>query len=306
MLYDWRETYLTYWTMRVLTWNVQGATPPQGSPDRIRDQVKFLREEAEQPGILLLNEVTTARRELWHDELQSLGYTQIADTLDWAAELGESDVPPHHDINHVNGNLTAVHESFESEGLERHRPSIRAGAYDGADLKDWSTNFPEKILVTTVETPQSALELWNVRAVPRNGWGEEKVKILEIVYERIRKTARTPCLLAGDFNAPKAERADGTIVPWQPDDPDADPDRWAAAETNLLGGLESEKMVDVFREQHGYGEVDVVDTSHKTRRFDHLIASEELAPTACHYDADGHGCSDHAPLIAIFDWPRTR
>lgn len=79
----------------------------------------------------------------------------------------------------MNGNLTAVHEKFESEGPERHQPSIREGAYDGADLKDWSTNFPEKILVTTVETPQSALELWNVRAVPRNGWGEEKVKILE-------------------------------------------------------------------------------------------------------------------------------
>jgi exodeoxyribonuclease-3 len=291
--------------MRVLTWNVQGATPPQGSPGRIRDQVEFLQDAADQPDLLLLNEVTTARRELWRDELRAVGYTEIADSLDWAAELGESDVPPHHDINHVNGNLTAVHEDFPGDALERHRPSIRTGAYDGADLKHWSTNFPEKILVTTVETADAALELWNVRAVPRNGWGEEKVKILETVYERIRKTARTPCLLAGDFNAPRAERADGTIVPWQPDDADADPERWAAAETNLLSGLESEGLVDVFREQHGYGDVDVVDTSHRSRRFDHLLASKELTPTACHYDADGHDCSDHAPLIATFDWPPT-
>lgn len=63
-------------------------------------------------------------------------------------------------------------------------------------------------------------------------------------------------------------------------------------------------MVDVFREQHGYGDVDVVDRSHRTRRFEHLIASEELAPTACHYDTDGYDCSDHAALIATFDWSR--
>lgn len=204
-------------------------------------------------------------------------------------------MPPHHDINHVNGNLTAVHESFESAGPERHQPSIRAGAYDGADLKDWSTNFPERSSSRPWRHHNPHLSCGTCAPCPGTDGGEEKVKILETVYERIRKTARTPCLLAGDFNAPKAERADGTIVPWQPDDTDADSDRWTAAETNLLSGFDSEGMVDVFRQQHGYGEVDVVDTSHRTRRFDHLIASEELAPTACRYDADGHDCSDHAP-----------
>jgi exonuclease III len=287
--------------MRVLTWNVQGAYPPQGSPDRIRKQVSFIDEQAERPDLILLNEVTADRRQLWHDELQSIGYTMIEDTLDWASELGESEIPPHQDIGHVNGNLTAVHESVGDADVERHRPSIREGAYDKEDLKHWSTNFPEKILITTVETPDVSLDVWNVRAVPGNGWGEEKVKLLENVYDRIRATAKMPCLLAGDFNAPKAERPDGTVVPWRSDTDDPHAERWTAAETNILRGLESEGMIDVFRNQHGYGELDIRDTSFKTRRFDHIIASKSLDPTACQYESDGLKCSDHAPLLATFD-----
>jgi hypothetical protein len=82
-------------------------------------------------------------------------------------------------------------------------------------LKGWSTNFPEKILHATAETDDTTLDLWNVRAVPRSGWGEEKVKILETVYDRIVKTREAPCLLAGDFNAPDDELDDGTIVPFR-------------------------------------------------------------------------------------------
>lgn len=100
-------------------------------------------------------------------------------------------MPPHQDINHSNGNLTAVHESVGAD-LERHPPSIRAGPYDGADLKHWSTNSPEKILHTIMETDDRTVALWNVRAVPANPWGEEKVKLLEAAYERIKATSEPP------------------------------------------------------------------------------------------------------------------
>lgn len=287
--------------MQVLSWNVKGAVPPQGSPDRIREQAAFLEENVECPDIVLLNEVTTDRRELWHDQLRLLGYTTIEDTLDWAAELADSDVPPHQDINHVNGNLTAVHEGCGDAHLERKKPSIREEPYHGTGLKHWSTNFPEKILRTIVELPMTTLDLWNVRAVPGNPWGEEKVKILENVYDRIRTSAKTACLLAGDLNAPRAEREDGTVVPWRAGTDDPNAERWAAAETNVLCELRSEGMVDVFRDQHGYGDLEITDESHGSRRFDHIIASDELNPVACHYDPDGFECSDHAPLIATFN-----
>lgn len=295
--------------MRVLAWNVQGAVPPFGSKDRIRYQVEFIDEEASGPDLLLLNEVTTAQRDFWHDLLGGIGYTEIVDTLDWAIELGESDVQPHQEFNHVNGNLIAVHGASELGHLERIPASIREGPVGDSVLKHWDTNFPEKILNAKVEFGESSIDLWNVRAVPGSMYGEEKIKILENTYGRIMVDGEKPRILAGDFNAPKAETADGEVVSWGEDRSGDIGERWTQAELDILNGLEVVGMVDVFRTVNGYGELDVLDVSHPTqggdrlsgKRFDHLFASERLAPQACWYDEDGLDCSDHAPLIAEFD-----
>lgn len=74
-------------------------------------------------------------------------------------------------------------------------------------------------------------------------------------------------------------------------------------------------MVDVFRQQHGYGDLDILDVSHATqtddptavapaavqgKRFDHMFASRVLDAQACSYLHAGFNCSDHAPIIAEF------
>lgn len=301
--------------MRVLAWNVQGAVPPFGSKKRIRQQLEYVDEQAELPDILLLNEVTTVQRDRWREGLRALGYNEIADTLDWAAELRDSDVPPHQDYGHVNGNLTAVHEDAPAENLERLSPSIRYGPWENADLKDWDTNVPEKILNTTLELNGEGLDIWNIRAIPGSMHGEEKIKIFENVFNRIKKAEPSLRILAGDLNSPDEEIADGTVVPWRADQEGELPERWTAAELSLLEGLSAFGMVDVFRLLNGYGDLDVLDVSHPTRtddplsvpaqdvrgkRFDHLFASRELNPTECYYDQQGFACSDHAPIIAEF------
>lgn len=301
--------------MELLSWNVQGAFPMYTPIERIEAQVRYIKEEADCPDVLALNEVNRYRRDRWFDELREMGYGQIVHTLDWAQQLGESEIPPHQDYNHVNGNLVAVHDDFEAENLTRLQPSIRYGPWEDADLKDWDTNLPEKILSAELELGGLTIDLWNIRAVPGSMHGEEKVKILENAFKRIMKGAEPPCILTGDFNAPDRELSDGTIIPWRSDQEGEVAERWVTAERNILGGLAEKGMVDVFRQQHGYGELDVLDVSHATqtedplsvpaadvegRRFDHLIASEELNPEACYYDQAGFGCSDHAPIIAKF------
>lgn len=301
--------------MKVLSWNVQGAFPYYTPPDRINDQLRYLDEKADCPDVIALNEVNRFRREIWLDGLRELGYTEIVHTLDWAEELGESDVPPHQDYNHTNGNLTAVHDMFEGHDLERLHPSIREGAWENEDLKDWDTNFPEKILHSTLEVDGSALEFWNIRAVPGSMHGEEKVKILQNTSNRIRKGSDPPCLLTGDFNAPDRELADGTIIPWRYGEEKEVAEMWVEAELGILRGLEDVGMVDVFRELHGYGNLDILDVSHATqtenpasvpetevegKRFDHMIASKNLAPEACWYAQDAFTYSDHAPLVGRF------
>lgn len=70
------------------------------------------------------------------------------------------------------------------------------------------------------------------------------------------------------------------------------------AELNILKGLAHLGMVDVFRAEHGYCELDTQDTSWKSRRFDHIFPSEALDVQSCFYDHSGMECSDHAPIIA--------
>lgn len=301
--------------MDILSWNVQGAFPPYTPVGRIENQLQYLEESASCPDIIALNEVSRHRRDVWIDELNDIGYTEIVHTLDWAEELGESEIPPHQDYNHVNGNLTAVHEGFVGRDLTRLQPSIRYGPWEGADLKDWDTNVPEKILNATVELNDTTLELWNVRAVPGSMHGEEKIKILKNTYNRIVKGSESPCLLTGDFNTPDRELADGTTIPWRHGEDGEVAGQWQKAELNILTGLEEKGMIDVFREQHGYGELDILDVSHATqtadplavapediegKRFDHMIASSDLNPKYCYYDQDGFAYSDHAPMIATF------
>lgn len=303
-------------SMNVLSWNVQGAFPKYTPIERIEDQILYLNENVDCPDIIALNEVSRYRREMWINELNNIGYTEIVHTLDWAKDLGENDIPPHQDYSHVNGNLTAVHEEFIGKNLIRLEPSIRYGPWEGADLKDWDTNLPEKILHAEMEFDDVTLELWNIRAVPGSMHGEEKVKILENTYDRIMKGSKSPCILTGDFNAPDRELPDGTTIPWRHDRDGEIARRWGEAERNLLTGLEEKGMVDVFRQQHGYGDLDILDVSHATqtedplavspgeiqgKRFDHMIASTELNPLSCHYDQAGFSCSDHAPMIATFE-----
>lgn len=302
--------------MKVLSWNVQGAFPYYTPVERIENQIEYIEHQAECPDIIALNEVNRFKQDMWVEELSRIGYSELVHTLDWAEELGESDVPPHQDYSHVNGNLTAIHESFTGDSLTRLHPSIREGPWDGADLKDWDTNFPEKILHSTVEVNGVTLDIWNVRAVPGSMHGEEKIKIMKNTYNRIKKGCDSPCILTGDFNAPDRELADGTTIPWRYEKDGEIAEQWVEAEWDILCGLESEGMVDVFRDQHGYGDLDILDVSHATRtddpvavspskvegkRFDHMIASTELNPEACWYDQDGFQCSDHAPLFAEFN-----
>ena len=287
--------------VRLLSWNVQGSVPPAGSKDRIRKQVSFIEEQLDQPDIVMLNEVTNVQRELWLDLLrEEQGYTEIVDTLDWGQELRESDVPPHHEFIHTSGQITAVHEDADAGDLERRRPSIRSGPWENAEMKDWSTNFPEKILSSEVQIAEESVDLWNVRTVPGSMYGVEKIKILENVYARITKSDPERCILAGDLNIPKAERPDGTVVSWGEDKPASIRERWISAELDVMTGLSDVGLVDAFRHVHGYGDLDTEDTSHESRRIDHIFASESLNPERCWYDHDGYECSDHAPMLMEF------
>lgn len=284
--------------MRVLTWNVKGAFPYQ-STEEIEGQIGYLEDLEVQPDLLLLNEVNQYRREYVRDLLNDrLGYEGIVDTLSWANELRTSDVQPHHDIGHTNGNLTAVRDADAIE----HKPlELFDASYDDEDVKHLSTHYPEKILVTTCTFGDVEIEVWNVRAVPGSMKGEEKIEIFETVFNRIMAGDAALRILAGDLNSPDEELADGQAIVHITDKDPRIQGRWRNAALSILKGIGHAGMVDVFRYQWGYGDIDTLDVSFGNSRFDHIFASEALTPVHCAYDPNSREHSDHAALIADFD-----
>lgn len=309
---------------RVMTWNLKGAFPPKVSKERIRKQVNFIDERVDSPDLLMSNEVNTARRDFIKMRLGNIGYSEIVDTLDWAAELGESDVPAFADFSKVNGNLTAVHDESSLSNLTRCTPSIKEEPFGSQILKHWDTNFPEKILNAEVEYNDRNIDLWNIRTVPSNQYGEEKIKILENAYHRMLRKDFELKILAGDFNAPKDELDDCTVVSECEDKPKKLRERWCNAELNVLAEdrLKEIGMVETFRWENDCGELNKLDVSFpiqseppsevapekiEGRRFDHIIASRELNPSNCHYDPaafeqfdSNKQYSDHAPELVTF------
>ncbi|WP_424005677.1 endonuclease/exonuclease/phosphatase family protein (plasmid) [Haloarcula salina] len=279
--------------MRILSWNVN---KPSNREGRIDEQIAFI--DSRDVDVLLLQEVRHGRdlkwADYWRDQLAEIGLAEIEDSLDWAAELASSSVPPHDDIGHDNGHITAVNREWD---LQLNDQLIR-GRLETADSSHFATNFPEKILVSEVDTGGETVELWNIRAVPGNSWGEEKIKIFETVYNRLTDAAVRPRILAGDFNSPDTELADGQAVPFGYSKDPQVRQRYVNAELNILKGLGHLGLVDVFRAEHGYGDLAIQDTSWKTKRFDHIFASESFAVDDCYYDPEGQEYSDHAPIIA--------
>lgn len=212
--------------MRVMSWNVQGET---GISDRrMQQQLKFLQAHASDIDLLLFQAVHYERTENdgWGGQLGTIrdyltrhDYA-IVHTADWAEELATSNVQPHTDIVGAHNRCNLIASQWP---ITRCPLTLRnRGSGKPRGLNYYYSHFPEKMLVAEVDVSASpelaadTLELWNVGIINGANWGEEKVNMLETVYERIYlQTTKTdtPVLLGGDFNAPKREKADRSIVP---------------------------------------------------------------------------------------------
>jgi len=266
----------------------------------------------------------------------------VAHTGDWAQELAESTVQPHADIEgaHNRCNLTVSRWPIERSPLTlRNR-----GNRKPRGLNYYYSHFPEKILVTKIDmstdstTLVDTLEAWNVGIINGANWGEEKLNMLETVYGRIylqtTKTG-TPILLGGDFNAPKRETEDQTIIPHgkgagqytnYPDyghphyfqDSAGDvtelefSQRWQLAETRLFDPNSSDwGMKDVYwaaeESPHAASTEDYTHVlpngSPKRKRLDHILVSQQFDVLECDLwngeqdSTDSFAVSDHAPVV---------
>ena len=180
--------------------------------------------------------------------------------------------------------------------------------------------WPEKTLSCLVHCSFGPVEVHSAYVPPGSSNGWIKIETFEGIYQGLAQTnAVHPRILCGDFNSPKEEDADGTVVAWgqrrgkngelinartrrgQPGD------RWPEGERSVLLGLADFDLADVFRTLHGYEQeafswVLRRNTKEFGRRFDHIFASASLGPRRCEYIHEWReaGLSDHSAIEAAF------
>jgi exonuclease III len=274
-------------TMRLLSWNLAARSARAGA------QVEWLASRS--PEVVALQEVRPSARAVLRAALAELGLEHQVDTFD----LGQD--PTVRTGPRRTGLLIASRQLLEPiKGLAPAAP------------------WPERLLSCDLQLPTGGVEVHTAHVPPGSSNGWIKVEVFEAIHVRIRRQGGRPKILCGDFNSPRAELPDGTVVTWgQRFGKDGRPvlrrsirgqpgARWDAAERAVLCGLGEYGLRDGFRELHGYG-IEAASWiprgASPGRRFDHVFASRPLPVRACRYHAEPRlaGLSDHCPIEADFD-----
>jgi exonuclease III len=218
-----------------------------------------------EPDVVALQEITARSRPLWEAALATIGLPHAR--CSW---------PPRPRRTVV---LIATREPYEpAEPLDVPWPETTLAARVGG------------VTVHCAHVPNAA-----------NGW--VKPDTLAALRAGLART-HGPRVLCGDFNTPRREKPDGTVISFARDTherlrPERG-DRWDGAELGVVPGLRDLGFADAWRTLHGY---DRKEPSWVFRhgggwRLDHVFASDELEPVAATYHhawRDG-GLSDHSAL----------
>jgi exonuclease III len=163
--------------------------------------------------------------------------------------------------------------------------------------------WPERVLAARA----GSLEIVNVHSPISAKAGLVKVLTHEAVYRHVARGSGARIVL-GDLNTPRREHADGTVWTFARNRNgrlrEERGERWDAAETALIRGLEGRGFRDAFRAINGFDSKEPSWEWPRTGggyRLDHLIASAEVEVAACAYR---HGwrredkLSDHSALVS--------
>ena len=151
------------------------------------------------------------------------------------------------------------------------------------------------------------IEIVNVHSPISPKPGLAKVLTHEAVFRHLRDGSG-PRVVLGDLNTPRKELPDGSVWTFARDRsgrlrPERG-ERWDAAESALIRGLEPSGFRDAFRELNGF------ESNEPTwewprwgggYRLDHLIASAEVEVSECSYRHEWRRedkLSDHSALVA--------
>ena len=189
-------------------------------------------------------------------------------------------------------------------------------------LKHWN----RRTLFVSVKSPDGKFDLYNayitpynhkerVSTLPQKLYPWIKFDLLSGIYSTLSVAGEKPRILCGDFNTPREEMPDGTIITWGYSGRKGKYFLKPAGEYQhkleyqILRGLgEFCAMPDAYRRFHGYDEWRAGEAwswqahNGKKYRFDHIFASDTLpVRNICYLHEIGkRKLSDHTPIEIDF------
>ena len=256
--------------MRLVCWNLARFVT------RLPGQVEAV--ASAEPDVVAFQEVTAATVPLWRHALPQFGLAHVATSLDAADPAREPAGPRRHGV------LIAAREPIET-----------------LDDRPWDPPWPESVLSVRLH---DGTEI-HAAHVPNARNGFIKPQTCEALTHGLAAGAARR-ILCGDFNTPRRELPDGSIVTFAADSKGRlRPERgepWDDAERALVQGPGD--MDDAFRALRGPDDRDVswrYPGNKGGYRIDHLMLSPALECTAFAYRHDWReaGLSDHAAIDAV-------
>jgi exonuclease III len=251
-------------SMILLSWNVAGRVT------RAREQAELV--SAAGADVVCIQELTPRTAALWTQTLTAAGYA-----------VAVAELPLARASSRPLGVLTAARSLSDAHPV----PGVP---------------WPERVLAALVD----GVEVVNVHSPISPKPGLAKVLTHEAVFRHLAGGSG-PRLICGDLNTPRREHPDGSVWTFartrngvlRPERGE----RWDAAETALIRGLEPHGFRDAFRARHGHECKEVSWTWPRGGgyRLDHLIVSEQIGVDECDYLHEWRTqlkLSDHSPLRA--------
>lgn len=266
-----------------------------------------------EPDIIALQDVNIYATSQYEEEFSRIGLVHTAHTFQGSTEHTPSGV--------FIASRFDLHMFPETQPAFLWPEGTRSPDQDKI-LKHWA----KRTLFVTIQSPHGEFDLHNVYITPYNhkeltSAGDRKLypwlkfDLLSGIYRTLSVPIDRPRLLCGDFNTPREETPDGTIITWGYSGRNGNYFLTPAGqyqhevEHNILYGLgEHCGMPDAYRRFHGYGTCKADEAwswqTHigKKYRFDHIFASKTLSLQNIHYlhSIRQRNLNDHTPIEVVF------
>lgn len=193
------------------------------------------------------------------------------------------------------------------ESHEKSYCNLILSRYPTSKISRWKRDcaFPDLLSLARIKIRQREINFFNCHIPHGSGHGFKKIRTIDALLKKLKKTKGSARIVVGDFNEPRSESGQ-EIESWayktsaSPRPTKEEKCHWKNTVNELFKGEQQHGMRDLFRSLHGY-EVEEFSFRRPTpRRYDHIFGSEHFKVSSCEYlhsFREGK-VSDHSPLVA--------